>query len=155
MSRQPTQEESLGQILTVGHSTHSIEKFIALLEAHKVELLADIRAIPRSRRHPQFNTESLPRTLAELTIQYEHMAGLGGRRKPQPDSVNAGWRNDGFRGYADYMQTPEFAESLQQLVLRAHDHRVAIMCAELCPRAAIARWSPTRLWRGALPWLTL
>jgi len=133
MSLEPAQKILLMRILTIGHSTRSIEQFLGLLKAHGVELLADIRAIPRSRRHPHFNKESLPATLAEHHVQYEHLPGLGGRRKPQPDSVNAGWRNEGFRGYADYMQTPEFARSLEELIQRARSRQVAIMCAEAVP----------------------
>lgn len=119
--------------LTVGHSTRSITDFVALLKAHSVARLVDVRTVPRSRRNPQFDRESLPLSLAAAGIAYEHVAGLGGFRRTQEGSVNTGWRNLSFRGYADYMQTPEFAQHLGDLIAIAQRERVAIMCAEAVP----------------------
>ena len=118
---------------TIGHSTRSLDEFVALLCAHHVARLVDVRTIPRSRRHPQFNREALPGPLGDAGIAYVHMGGLGGLRKPHADSVNTGWRNAGFRGYADYMQTPEFATSLMALLAHAGATPTAIMCAEAVP----------------------
>ena len=95
-------------VLTIGHSTRTLDEFIALLKAHAVTLVVDVRTIPRSRHNPQFNKESLPDSLKKTGLGYVHMSGLGGLRHAKPDSLNAGWRNASFRGYADYMQTPEF-----------------------------------------------
>jgi uncharacterized protein (DUF488 family) len=118
---------------TIGHSTRRIDELVALLQAHGVKQLVDIRKIPRSRRHPQFNRETLPGSLAPAGIAYVHMAGLGGLRRPRADSPNTGWRNAGFRGYADYMQTPEFTENLAALLAHARAAPTAIMCAEAVP----------------------
>jgi uncharacterized protein (DUF488 family) len=96
-------------VFTLGHSTRSIEELVALLEAHGVKLLADVRTVPRSRHNPQFNRETLPESLRQAGIDYLHLAELGGLRRPRPNSINTGWRNLSFRGYADYMETPEFA----------------------------------------------
>jgi uncharacterized protein (DUF488 family) len=120
-------------ILTVGHSTHPIEKFIQLLHAHGATLVADVRTIPKSRHNPQFNKTSLSASLRKAGIRYGHLPGLGGLRHAKPDSPNAGWRNASFRGYADYMQTPEFAVNLKQLIALADKERIAIMCAEAVP----------------------
>jgi uncharacterized protein (DUF488 family) len=120
-------------ILTVGHSTRPIEEFIALLRAHHVETLVDVRTVPRSRRNPQFARETLPATLAAAGIDYVHMPALGGLRRPRKDSTNLAWRNESFRGYADYMQTPEFAAALDGLVELTQTRRTAIMCAEAVP----------------------
>lgn len=120
-------------VYTIGHSTRSADTFVALLEAHAVTQLADVRTVPRSRHNPQFNGEALAATLASHAIGYERMQGLGGFRKSTPDSANAGWRNLSFRGYADYMQTPEFVENLGALIALAEHASVAIMCAEAVP----------------------
>jgi len=120
-------------IRTIGHSTRALDAFVALLRAHRVARLVDVRTIPRSRRHPQFNRENLADDLGTAGIAYAHMAGLGGLRRPRADSINTGWRNAGFRGYADYMQTPEFEAALERLVALARGERVAIMCAEAVP----------------------
>jgi uncharacterized protein (DUF488 family) len=120
-------------VLTVGHSTRPLVEFIALLNAHSVTRLVDVRTVPRSRHNPQFNSDVLPSALARDGIRYEHMAGLGGFRRTHPGSPNEGWRNASFRGYADYMQTPEFAESLAALITVALGERVALMCAEAVP----------------------
>ena len=120
-------------ILTVGHSTRTLKQFIALLLAHGVNQLVDVRTIPRSRHNPQFNRTRLPGPLRKVGIRYIHMAGLGGLRHARPDSINTGWRNASFRGFADYMQTPEFEKALDQLIQVAKRRRTAIMCAEAVP----------------------
>lgn len=120
-------------VLTLGHSTRPIEAFVELLRAHHVSQLIDVRTVPRSRHNPQFNTETLPGTLAAVNIGYAHAPGLGGFRRPTPDSPNAGWRNLSFRGYADYMQTADFAANLVGLIELARRDRVALMCAEAVP----------------------
>jgi uncharacterized protein (DUF488 family) len=120
-------------IFTIGHSTRSIEEFIGLLEAHEIQVLVDVRRFPASRRYPHFNGPELARSLSDHDIQYCHMPALGGRRPSKPDSVNVGWRNASFRGYADYMQTRDFSEALEALMHLAKRHRTAIMCAEAVP----------------------
>ena len=121
-------------MLTIGHSNRSIDAFIALLKAHGVTHLVDVRTVPRSRHNPQFNADELPATLQAAGIAHTSMKALGGLRKPRPDSANRAWRNDSFRGYADYMQTPEFAEALDALIaLEQRGERVAMMCAEAVP----------------------
>jgi uncharacterized protein (DUF488 family) len=120
-------------VSTIGHSTHPIEEFIRMLEAHGIRQLVDVRTIPRSRRNPQFNRESLSASLESAGIGYRHMPGLGGLRHPRKDSMNTGWRNASFRGYADYMQTPEFNENLNDLMQLASTTPSAIMCAEAVP----------------------
>jgi len=120
-------------IFTVGHSTHPIDRFIALLRAYGIEQLADIRTIPRSRRNPQYNDQELAASLNAAGIDYVPLQALGGRRHPRKDSPNGGWRNEGFRGYADYMQTEDFREGLQRLIALGRNKRTAIMCAEAVP----------------------
>lgn len=120
-------------VLTVGHSTRTSKEFVVLLLAHGVKQLIDVRTIPRSRHNPQFNRDRLPRPLQKAGIRYRHMAGLGGLRHARRDSINTAWRNASFRGFADYMQTPEFQEALDQLVELAKKRRTAIMCAEAVP----------------------
>ena len=117
----------------MGHSTRSLEEFLALLEAHGIELLADVRTIPRSRRNPQFNRETLPAELERTGIDYLHLPRLGGLRKPAADSINTGWQNPGFRGYADHMQNPEFARAIESMAALAGERRLAVMCAESVP----------------------
>jgi uncharacterized protein (DUF488 family) len=117
-------------IWSLGHSTRTFEVFRELLVPHGIRLLADIRTVPQSRRHPQFGKDALARALAACGISYRHLAGLGGLRKPRPDSINTAWRHAGFRGYADYMQTAEFAAAVQELTSLAREHRVTVMCAE-------------------------
>jgi uncharacterized protein (DUF488 family) len=120
-------------ILTIGHSDRPLEEFVGLLRAHAVALVADVRTVPRSRHNPQFNRDTLPGALAEAGIGYRHLAALGGLRHPRPDSPNAGWRNESFRGFADYMQTPAFDAGLAELIAIARDARVALLCAEALP----------------------
>jgi uncharacterized protein (DUF488 family) len=120
-------------VLTIGHSTRSLAEFIALLAAHSVTRLIDVRTVPRSRHNPQFNSDTLPAALEVAGIDYMHVAGLGGFRHAGPESPNLGWRNASFRGYADYMQTAEFAQNLASLMKLAKQERVALMCAEAVP----------------------
>lgn len=128
---------------TIGHSTREIEEFIALLTKQDIELLIDVRRYPGSRRHPQFNKENLEQSLKNADINYQHMEVLGGRRgKPNKNSVNDGWRNDGFQAYADYINTSEVQEVINKLVELSKDTRYALMCAEAvywrCHRQLIA-----------------
>jgi uncharacterized protein (DUF488 family) len=120
-------------IYTVGHSTRSLEDFAHILQSHGVKAIADVRQFPRSRRFPHFNDELLRTSLALRGIQYMHMKSLGGRRKPDPHSNNTAWRNDAFRGYADYMQTQEFQDALEALMRFALERPTATMCAEAVP----------------------
>ncbi len=120
-------------IHTVGHSTRPIDEFIRILNVYGIGQLLDVRAIPRSRRNPQFSRENLPGSLGTAGILYRHMPGLGGLRHPQRDSINTGWRNAGFRGFADYMQTPEFHQNLEELIDLASNATTVIMCAEAVP----------------------
>ncbi len=128
-----TDRHALPVVLTVGHSTRPLEEFIALLKAHAVTSLIDVRTVPRSRHNPQFNRDSLQVALEAVDIGYAHVAGMGGFRRTSPESVNMGWRNDSFRGFADYMQTAGFAENLGDLIERARQERIALMCAEAVP----------------------
>lgn len=120
-------------VLTIGHSTHDLDTFIRLLQAHEVTCVVDVRTIPRSRHNPQFNQETLQDSLRAVGIAYEHMPGLGGLRHTHADSANKGWRNASFRGYADYMQMGEFEENIKALTDRACKDRVVLMCAEAVP----------------------
>jgi uncharacterized protein (DUF488 family) len=120
-------------VLTIGHSTRSIDQFIRLLTAHRVDRVIDIRTIPRSRHTPQFSRDVLSAALRRAGIRYTHMAGLGGLRHPRPDSVNTGWRNAAFRGYADYMQTATFGRSLVRCIDLAKNEQIVLMCAEGVP----------------------
>ena len=122
-----------GAIFTLGHSTLPIERFIAVLQAYRIERLVDIRTIPRSRHNPQFNDIALADSLTAQHFEYVHMRALGGLRRPCKDSPNTGWLNEGFRGFADYMQTEEFEDALAALLQMSRDKRVAIMCAEAVP----------------------
>ena len=118
------------RIWTIGHSTRSGDDFVALLLTNEISGIADVRTIPRSKRHPHFAREALQNRLREEGIDYRHFAPLGGLRKPKADSTNTGWRNASFRGYADHMQSPDFAEAMDQLVEFGDRARIAIMCAE-------------------------
>jgi uncharacterized protein (DUF488 family) len=120
-------------LFTIGHSTRSIEEFIGLLHAHHIRHLVDVRSIPRSRHVPQFNTDTLASSLAAAGIAYTHLKSLGGRRHSRKNSINTGWRNASFRGYADYMANPQFAEGLDALTGIARTTPTAIMCAEAVP----------------------
>lgn len=129
-------------VWTVGHSTRTAESFVALLQAHRIEALADVRRYPASRRHPHFNSATLAASLEDARISYLPMPELGGRRAARPDSRNTVWRDPSFRGYADYMETPAFEAALEQLIAHAAKTRTAIMCAEAvwwqCHRQMIA-----------------
>jgi uncharacterized protein (DUF488 family) len=129
-------ESSVGDtiaILTIGHSTRSLDAFIDLLRAHGVRRVIDVRTVPRSRHNPQFNRETLSGALHNRRIHYTHLAGLGGLRHARKDSQNTGWHNASFRGFADYMQTPEFEEGLEQLIALGRQEQAAVMCAEAVP----------------------
>jgi uncharacterized protein (DUF488 family) len=137
------------QIWTIGHSTRSIEDFIAALMANRVRLVADVRLLPGSKRYPQFNKTALSESLGKADIGYEHFPELGGRRKPRPDSRNTAWRNEAFRGYADYMETKEFEQGITRLLkLAQQSGPTAIMCAEAvwwrCHRALISDFLKAR-----------
>lgn len=137
-------------IWTIGHSTRPIGEFVELLKAHSIQQLADVRTIPRSRHNPQFNTDNLAQSLQDAGLQYRHLPGLGGLRKPRRDSINLGWRNASFRGYADYMQTEEFQRAVEELMAYGTNMRTAIMCAEAvpwrCHRSLIADALMSRGW---------
>ena len=120
-------------IFTLGHSTRSLDEFVHLLQIYAIRLVADVRTIPRSRRNPQFNDDTLGETLSRHSIRYMPMKNLGGLRHAHADSVNTGWKNASFQGFADYMQTPEFAAAVQQLIEAAIEKPAAIMCAEAVP----------------------
>jgi uncharacterized protein (DUF488 family) len=120
-------------LLTIGHSTRLIEEFIKILKDHGVEEIADVRSIPKSRHCPQFNSDTLEQSLRQAGIGYTHIEKLGGLRHTRKDSINLGWRNASFRGYADYMATPEFSEGLDALIRIARSRKTAIMCAEAVP----------------------
>jgi uncharacterized protein (DUF488 family) len=120
-------------IFTIGHSSRTWEAFLELLRAHKIQRVVDVRTVPRSRHNPQFNRETLSAKLRGRRIGYVHLRKLGGLRHARRDSVNLGWRNASFRGFADYMQTPEFAEGLRRLIALGKQKRTAIMCAEAVP----------------------
>jgi uncharacterized protein (DUF488 family) len=138
-------------VFTVGHSNRSWEEFVKLVTSHGIAAIADVRRFPGSRRLPQFNDVNLAKSLPPAGIRYLPFPPLGGRRKPNPDSVNTGWRNDSFRAYADYMQTDEFAAALEELLGAASNRATAIMCAEAvpwrCHRSLIADALLVRGWQ--------
>jgi uncharacterized protein (DUF488 family) len=129
-------------IWTIGHSTHSFAEFLELLAANRIEALADVRRFPASRRYPHFNQRELSVSLAHAGIEYVALPELGGRRKPRPDSRNTAWRSESFRGYADYMETPEFQVGIERLLAIARVKRTAVMCSEVlwwrCHRSLIS-----------------
>lgn len=135
---------------TIGHSTRSSEEFMALLSAHAIRRLIDIRRYPGSRRYPHFHSDALAKRLVEAGLGYEHMPALGGRRATTADSINKGWKNAGFRGYADYMQTEEFQRALEELMVQGANLRTSVMCAEAvpwrCHRSLVADALVTRGW---------
>src|SRR3954471_23998210 len=141
------------ELFTIGHSTHPADRFVDLLRRHNVEVLADVRRFPGSRRNPQFNVGPLRKSLERSGISYEPFGDeLGGRRKASKvaEGPSAVWRNDAFRGYAEYMETPEFAAGLERLEALAHECRTAIMCAESdwrrCHRRLISDALTSRDW---------
>jgi uncharacterized protein (DUF488 family) len=133
------------RVYTVGHSSRSIEEFIAALRAYDVTLVVDIRRFPGSRRNPQFDADALAAALDERGIEYRHLEALGGRRSaPEGDSPNGAWENDSFRAYADYALTEEFQSALDELVSFAENEVPVIVCAEAvywrCHRRIVADW---------------
>lgn len=120
-------------IYTIGHSTHPIDEFIEIIKAYSIEEIVDVRTIPKSRHNPQFNSDELNHSLQKAGILYSHAVDLGGLRHAHKDSINEGWHNASFRGYADYMSTEGFEKGLEELIEKASDHVVAIMCAEVLP----------------------
>jgi uncharacterized protein (DUF488 family) len=130
------------QVWTIGHSTRTTEEFAGLLAENGIEVLVDVRSYPSSRRLPHFNRDQLGSFLSGRGIEYRHMPGLGGRRKPNPNSKNIAWTNASFRAYADYMETEEFGAGVRELLEVAQNQRTAIMCAEAlwwrCHRSLIS-----------------
>ena len=130
------------ELWTIGHSTRTLSEFLGMLKSFDIEALVDVRHFPGSRKFPHFNTEVLAEAMSADGIKYEHIVSLGGRRKPYPDSQNTAWRHPAFRGYADYMGTPEFREGIDHLKVIALNFRTAIMCSEAvwwrCHRSLIA-----------------
>ena len=120
-------------VLTIGHSTRTWNAFLDLLRAHGIKRVIDVRTIPRSRHNPQFNRETLSTKLRSVRIGYVHLRKLGGLRHARRDSPNMGWHNTSFRGFADYMQTPDFEMGLERLIKLARQKRSALMCAEAVP----------------------
>jgi uncharacterized protein (DUF488 family) len=120
-------------VYTVGHSTHSLDDFVGLLRAYGIKQLLDVRTIPRSHHNPQFNYDTLGRFLRNRRIGYRHMKALGGLRHAHADSINAGWHNASFRGFADYMQTPEFVAAVAKLIELVSEKTTVLMCAEAVP----------------------
>ena len=120
-------------VCTIGHSNRPLGTFLDLLDTHEIARVIDVRTVPRSRHNPQFNREALGESLAASAIGYVHLPGLGGLRHARPDSPNTGWNNRSFRGYADYMQSPEFAENVERVMDLASEGRCALMCAEAVP----------------------
>jgi uncharacterized protein (DUF488 family) len=120
-------------IWSLGHSTRSLEELIRILRTFEIKTLVDIRTIPRSRANPQFNQDTFSSALEEQTIDYKHIKGLGGLRRARKDSINLGWNNLSFRGFADHMQTPEFSSALDELIQMSKNHNSAMMCAEALP----------------------
>lgn len=135
-------------IWTVGHSTRSSSELIELLSSFDIEVLVDVRSFPGSRRYPHFNREALQIALPEAGIKYVHLPELGGRRKALPNSINVAWRNESFRGYADYMDTPSFRSGVERLLELADTGRTAIMCSEAvwwrCHRSLISDYLKVR-----------
>lgn len=138
-------------IWTIGHSTRSFEEFVAMLHSFHIEMVADIRSFPGSRKFPQYNKELLEISLPQNNLQYIHLKNLGGRRKVNPGSKNTAWRNVAFRGYADYMETAAFKEGINQLELMALNKRTAYMCSEAvwwrCHRSMVSDYLKVRGWK--------
>jgi uncharacterized protein (DUF488 family) len=137
-------------IWTIGHSTRSIDEFINMLLSFQMRVLVDVRNFPGSRRYPHFNKEALEISLAKNNVDYVHLKELGGRRKPKPGSINTMWRNDAFRGYADYMESDDFKKAVEQLEILADKHRTAFMCSEAvwwrCHRSLISDYLKSTGW---------
>jgi len=139
------------KIWTIGHSTHEIEDFIKMVKSFSIEVLIDVRSLPGSNKFPQFNQDSLEKTLAENQIKYKHLKDLGGRRKPKPDSENKIWKNKSFRGYADYMETSAYKKAYEKLEEIAKVKNTVIMCAEAvwwrCHRSMISDKLKSEGWK--------
>jgi uncharacterized protein (DUF488 family) len=137
-------------VWTIGHSTQSIEAFMAVLHSFQIKKVVDIRMYPGSRRHPHFNKEALEASMPESNVKYCHMVSLGGRRKPKPDSKNTGWRLEAFRGYADYMETNAFQSAIKELEETALKEPTVYMCSEAvwwsCHRALVSDYLKVRGW---------
>lgn len=138
-------------IYTIGHSTRSIDDFVKLIQSHEIEMVIDVRSIPKSRHNPQFNLEALEASLKESGIGYRHFSKLGGLRHTTKDSINLGWHNLSFRGFADYMQTPSFLQGIEELEISAKKYKCVLMCAEAvpwrCHRSLIADALTLRKWK--------
>ena len=138
-------------VWTIGHSTRSLENFISLLHVFKIAMLVDVRNYPGSRRYPHFNKEALDISLPSSGIQYLHLKDLGGRRKPDENSINTAWRNNAFRGYADYMQTPQFKKAIETLEAIAQKQFTAYMCSEAvwwrCHRSMVSDYLKATGWK--------
>lgn len=138
-------------IYTIGHSTRTIEDFVSLLQTFSIKTLADIRHFPGSRKFPQFNKEQLAETLKSNGIEYIHLVNLGGRRKVKKDSKNTRWRNEAFRGYADYMETEEFEQAINKLQDIARKATTAFMCSEAvwwrCHRSMVSDYLKAKGWK--------
>ena len=139
----------VSRIWTIGHSTRKIDIFLSLLKENGIKLVADVRMFPGSKRYPQFGREALGKSIGEHGISYEHFPELGGRRKAKPDSHNTAWRNESFRGYADYMETEDFRNGIARLIdLENQSGPTAIMCAEAvwwrCHRSLISDYLKAR-----------
>jgi uncharacterized protein (DUF488 family) len=139
------------EIFTIGHSTRSLDEFLALLNSFQIEIVADIRSFPGSRKFPQFNKETLEITLPQNNVEYIHIKNLGGRRKVNPDSTNTSWRHPAFRGYADFMETPVFVEGIKELEQIALTKRTAFMCSEAvwwrCHRSMVSDYLKVAGWK--------
>jgi len=144
-------KEGNNTIWTIGHSTHPFEEFVAMLDSFHIELVADIRSFPSSRKFPQYNKEALEIYLPQNNIEYLHLKNLGGRRKVKPDSKNTEWRHAAFRGYADYMETDAFKEGITELEKIALKQRTAYMCSEAvwwrCHRSMVSDYLKVRGWK--------
>jgi uncharacterized protein (DUF488 family) len=138
-------------IWTIGHSTRTLEQLLAMLHSFSIELVADVRNFPGSRKYPYFNKESLEISLPQNNIQYVHLKSLGGRRKPNADSKNTTWKNTAFRGYADYMETQPFKQGMSELANSALKLRTAFMCSEAvwwrCHRSMISDYLKAHGWK--------
>jgi uncharacterized protein (DUF488 family) len=146
-----SEEKQPNTIFTIGHSTHPIEYFVEMLQSFSISLIADIRNYPGSKRYPHFNKETLEDSLQQNGIGYIHMKELGGRRKPVPNSNNTNWRNEAFRGYADYMQTEAFKDAMNRLENLATKQPTAYMCSEAvwwrCHRALVSDYLKIKGWK--------
>ena len=143
-------ENDLRTIWTIGHSTRALEEFVGLLSLHEIRLLVDIRSFPGSRRFPHFNKENLSASMKAHGIDYIHLPGLGGRRKPSEHSSNNAWKHPSFRGYADYMESDEFRAQAAHLENLASQRKTAYMCSEApwwkCHRALVSDYLKVRGW---------